>query len=65
MVAMRSEVAHFFHLAAVYDITADAESQEIANVEGTRHAVELAGAIEAGCFHHVSSIAAAGLPSAR
>ena len=33
----------------------------IANVEGTRHAVELAGAIEAGCFHQVSSIAAAGL----
>ena len=42
-------------------MTADAEAQEIANVEGTRHAVELAGAIEAGCFHQVSSIAAAGL----
>ena len=42
-------------------MTADAETQEIANVEGTRHAVELAGAIEAGCFHQVSSIAAAGL----
>ncbi len=61
LVAMRGEVDHFFHLAAIYDITADAEAQEIANVEGTRHAVELAGAIEAGCFHHVSSIAAAGL----
>ena len=61
LVAMRGEVDHFFHLAAIYDITADAESQEIANVEGTRHAVELAGAIEAGCFHQVSSIAAAGL----
>jgi NAD(P)-dependent dehydrogenase (short-subunit alcohol dehydrogenase family) len=61
MVAMRGEVDHFFHLAAIYDITADAEMQELANVEGTRHAVELAGAIEAGCFHHVSSIAAAGL----
>ena len=59
--AMRGEVDHFFHLAAIYDITADAEAQEIANVEGTRHAVELAGAIEAGCFHQVSSIAAAGL----
>ena len=42
-------------------MTADAESQEVANVEGTRHAVELAGALEAGCFHQVSSIAAAGL----
>ena len=59
--AMRGEVDHFFHLAAIYDITAGAEAQEIANVEGTRHAVELAGAIEAGCFHQVSSIAAAGL----
>ena len=61
MVAMRGEVDHFFHLAAIYDITASAEAQEAANVEGTRHAVELAGAIEAGIFHHVSSIAAAGL----
>lgn len=61
MVAMRGEVEHFFHLAAIYDITADAETQEVANVEGTRHAIELAGALDAGCFHHVSSIAAAGL----
>jgi NAD(P)-dependent dehydrogenase (short-subunit alcohol dehydrogenase family) len=61
LVAMRGEIDHFFHLAAIYDITADSESQEIANVEGTRHAIELAGAVEAGCFHQVSSIAAAGL----
>ena len=61
LLAMRGEVDHFFHLAAIYDITADAETQEIANVEGTRHAIELAGALDAGCFHHVSSIAAAGL----
>ncbi len=61
LLAMRGEVRHFFHLAAIYDITADAEAQEIANVEGTRHAIELAGALDAGCFHHVSSIAAAGL----
>jgi NAD(P)-dependent dehydrogenase (short-subunit alcohol dehydrogenase family) len=54
------EVEHFFHLAAVYDMTADEESNRIANVEGTRHAVELANAIDAGRFHHVSSIAAAG-----
>ena len=61
LVAMRGEIAHFFHLAAIYDITADSETQEVANVEGTRHAIELAGALDAGCFHHVSSIAAAGL----
>jgi NAD(P)-dependent dehydrogenase (short-subunit alcohol dehydrogenase family) len=61
LVTLRGEVDHLFHLAAIYDMTAGAEAQEIANVEGTRHAVELAGAIEAGCFHQVSSIAAAGL----
>jgi NAD(P)-dependent dehydrogenase (short-subunit alcohol dehydrogenase family) len=61
LLTLRGDVDHFFHLAAIYDMTARAEVQEIANVEGTRHAVELAGAIEAGCFHHVSSIAAAGL----
>jgi NAD(P)-dependent dehydrogenase (short-subunit alcohol dehydrogenase family) len=61
LVTLRGEVDHFFHLAAVYDMAAGAEAQEVANVEGTRHAVELAGAIEAGCFHQVSSIAAAGL----
>jgi short-subunit dehydrogenase len=61
LLTLRGDVDHFFHLAAVYDMTAGAEAQEIANVEGTRHAVELAGSIEAGCFHQVSSIAAAGL----
>jgi NAD(P)-dependent dehydrogenase (short-subunit alcohol dehydrogenase family) len=54
-------VDHFFHLAAVYDMTADEERNRIANVEGTRHAVELANALGVGCFHHTSSIAAAGL----
>jgi NAD(P)-dependent dehydrogenase (short-subunit alcohol dehydrogenase family) len=61
LLTLRGEVDHFFHLAAIYDMAAGAEAQEVANVEGTRHAVELAGAIEAGCFHQVSSIAAAGL----
>ena len=59
--ALNGKVQHFFHLAAIYDLSADAESQKIANVEGTRHAIELAQAIKAGCFHHTSSIAAAGL----
>jgi thioester reductase-like protein len=58
---LKGEVDHFFHLAAIYDMTADAESQRVANVEGTRHAVELAGDIDAKHFHMVSSIAAAGL----
>jgi NAD(P)-dependent dehydrogenase (short-subunit alcohol dehydrogenase family) len=61
LLTLRGDVDHFFHLAAIYDMAADAEVQEVANVEGTRHAIELAGAIDAGCFHQVSSIAAAGL----
>jgi NAD(P)-dependent dehydrogenase (short-subunit alcohol dehydrogenase family) len=50
-----------YHLAAVYDLSADEESQIRVNVEGTRNMVEFAKAIEAGHVHHVSSIAAAGL----
>ncbi|HET8863619.1 MAG TPA: SDR family oxidoreductase [Solirubrobacterales bacterium] len=61
LLTLRGDVDHLFHLAAVYDMAAGAEAQEVANVEGTRHAVELAGAIDAGCFHQISSIAAAGL----
>ncbi len=58
---LKGDVGHLFHLAAIYDMTADAESQRLANVEGTRHMVELAHAVEAGRVHMVSSIAAAGL----
>jgi NAD(P)-dependent dehydrogenase (short-subunit alcohol dehydrogenase family) len=58
---LKGEVDHVFHLAAVYDLSADAESQVEVNVAGTRHAVEFAQAIDARHFHHVSSIAAAGL----
>ena len=55
------KIDHFFHLAAIYDLKASAEEQELANVDGTRNAVQFAATIAAGCFHHVSSIAAAGL----
>jgi NAD(P)-dependent dehydrogenase (short-subunit alcohol dehydrogenase family) len=58
---LSGKVKHFFHLAAIYDLTASEESQIVANIDGTRHAVQLAKQIKAGCFHHVSSIAAAGL----
>ena len=54
-------IDHFFHLAAVYDLGADAESQVQINIEGTRNAVVAANEMKAGCFQHVSSIAAAGL----
>src|SRR4051812_40742898 len=45
---LRGQVDHLFHLAAIYDMTADAASQNVANVEGTRHMVEFAEAVEAG-----------------
>ena len=54
-------IDHFFHLAAIYDMKADAESQRISNVNGTKQAIALAKALKSGCFHQVSSIAAAGL----
>jgi NAD(P)-dependent dehydrogenase (short-subunit alcohol dehydrogenase family) len=58
---LKGKIAHFFHLAAIYDLEASAEDQQAANVDGTRHAMECATALNAGCVHHVSSIAAAGL----
>ena len=58
---LKGKIDHLFHLAAIYDLAASAEDQQRANIDGTRHAVEFAHAVEAGCFHHASSIAAAGL----
>ena len=55
------KTTHFFHAAAVYDLSADAESQLKVNVEGTRQAVRFAEAIGAKHFHLFSSIAAAGM----
>ena len=57
---LHGSVRHFFHLAAIYDMTADDERNRVLNVEGTRHAVDLANALDVGCLHHVTSIAAAG-----
>ena len=58
--AHAGEIEHFFHLAAIYDMTATDEMNEQLNVGGTRAALELAAAVGAGCFHHASSIAVAG-----
>src|SRR5436190_7197652 len=58
---LKGKIRHLFHAAAVYDLAASAEAQQSANVEGTRHVVQFAEAVEVGLFHHVSSIAAAGL----
>ena len=57
---LRGRIDRFFHLAALYDMEADDESLEAANIAGTRHALELARALDAGSIQHVSSIAAAG-----
>ena len=55
------KTTHFFHLAAIYDLTADAESQLKVNVQGTRNAVQFAESIGAKHFHLFSSIASAGM----
>ena len=56
---LKGKIQHFFHLAAIYDIKASAAEQETANIVGTDHALQFAHAVKAGCFHLVSSIAAA------
>ncbi|MBD3656630.1 SDR family oxidoreductase [Marinobacter sp.] len=58
---LKGNIDHFFHLAAVYDMGADEDAQKVANIEGTRNACNAAAAMQATRFHHVSSIAAAGL----
>ena len=59
--ALKGQIDHVYHLAAVYDLTADEASQIAVNIEGTRNMVEFAKAIDAGHVHLVSSIASAGL----
>ena len=54
-------VEHFFHLAAIYDMAADETRNALLNVGGTQNAIDLANAVDAGCFHHMSSIAVAGI----
>jgi NAD(P)-dependent dehydrogenase (short-subunit alcohol dehydrogenase family) len=56
----RGSIDHFFHVAALYDMTASDELNDRLNIGGTRHALELATAVRAGVFHQVSSIAASG-----
>ena len=58
--AHTSKIEHLFHLAAIYDMTAGDEINERMNVAGTRNAVALANALQAGRLHHTSSIAVAG-----
>ena len=59
LAALKGNVQHFFHLAALYDLDANAMDLERANVAGTRNALSLASELGASCFHHMSSIAVA------
>lgn len=58
---LKGKIKYFCHFAAIYDIGASAEAQTATNLEGTRNAILLAAAVDAGSFEHVSSIAAGGL----
>lgn len=59
--AMKGQIDGVYHLAAVYDLSADEESQVKVNIEGTRNLCDFAKAVDAKHVHHVSSIASAGL----
>jgi NAD(P)-dependent dehydrogenase (short-subunit alcohol dehydrogenase family)/thioester reductase-like protein len=59
--ALRGTIDQVFHLGAVYALDADPALEMRTNIEGTRNAVRFAEQIGAKRFHHVSSIAAAGL----
>src|SRR5690242_4125338 len=37
---LKGRIDHFFHLAAVYDLDADEDSQVAVNIEGTRNTVK-------------------------
>ena len=59
---LKGKIDHFFHLAAIYDLTA--RGRRAAGRQRRRHAPRRRASprpCSAGCFHHVSSIAAAGL----
>lgn len=53
-------IDHVLHLGAIYDLTADDETNRAANVDGTSNVLAFAEAAGAPRLHHVSSIAVAG-----
>jgi len=61
LAALKDRIDHVFHLGAVYSLEADPAAEMTTNIEGTRNTVRFAEAIGAKRFHHMSSIAAAGL----
>ncbi|BBZ08508.1 short chain dehydrogenase [Mycolicibacterium doricum] len=59
VVADLGPIDHVVHCGAIYDMTAPADRQHAANVDGTRAVIALARRLDA-TLHHVSSIAVAG-----
>jgi thioester reductase-like protein/NADP-dependent 3-hydroxy acid dehydrogenase YdfG len=58
-IAELGSLDHVVHCGAIYDVTADDDTQRAANVDGTKSVIDLA--IRTGAtLHHVSSIAVAG-----
>ncbi len=55
-----TSVRHVFHLAALYDMTASAEQNELLNVGGTAGVLALAEAWPGAVLHQVSSVAVSG-----
>ncbi|WP_028108396.1 SDR family oxidoreductase [Ferrimonas futtsuensis] len=58
---LKGRIKHFIHLAAYNDFRRDGNEVVKANVQATEAALACAETLDAGCFHHLSSIAAAGL----
>jgi len=58
--ALTGTIDHLVHLAALYDMTSDDETNDAVNVGGTRSVVQLANRLGVTCLHHVSSVAVAG-----
>ncbi len=56
----KGKIDHVFHLAAIYDMTAEEERNEVLNVGGTRNLVALVNELQPKVLHHTSSVAAAG-----
>ncbi len=59
--AHRGGIERMYHLAAIYDLTASDEQNELLNNGGTRQAVAVANELGVGGLHHTSSVAVAGL----
>lgn len=59
--AALSKAGHCFHVAALYDIDADADALEMTNVDGTTQLLSALRKVRFnGTLHHVSSVAVAG-----